>query len=67
MRREQIPEVLGTAEAAEVLHTTPDTMYTNHSRFGHFHGIKPVRIGRKLGWPASQIARLLRGERLEAQ
>jgi len=67
MKHIDIPEVLETKEAAQALKTTENNLHTNHSRFGHFHGLRPIRLGRKLMWPADGIAKLLRGERIEAQ
>ena len=65
----KIPEVLTTEDTAANCHTTRNALYTSYSKRGHWEGIRPLRIGRRLLWPADQVTRLLRGDgdKLRAQ
>ena len=51
--------VVPTGEAANLLGLRPQTL----RKWATYGGpIKPVKIGGRLGWPASDLKRLLRGE-----
>ena len=51
-----------TEETAHALGYANQTVRKHHCLFGHFMGIKPVKIGKRLLWPVKDIARLLTGE-----
>ena len=53
---------LSTNEAAYATSTAPQTIRQHLSLHGHFHGIKPVRIGGRLYFKVTDLARLVRGE-----
>ena len=51
-----------TNEAARATGYAKQTVRKHHCLFGHFMGIKPVKVGKRLLWPVEEIARLLTGE-----
>lgn len=53
---------LPTNEAAYATNTAPQTIRKHLCLYGHFHGIKPIRIGGRLYFKVSELARLVRGE-----
>lgn len=59
LQRAAIPETLTTAEAARALNREPQTL----RKWASLENgpIRPVRINRRLAWPADQIAALLNG------
>lgn len=54
-----IPSALTTAQAAAALNLKPKTL--NKWAFTGRGPLQPVRIGRRLAWPAAAIANLLNG------
>lgn len=55
----ELPVMLTTAQAAAALHRKPATL--NRWAFTDTGLVKPIRIGRRLAWPADKIAALLNG------
>jgi hypothetical protein len=53
---------LPTNEAAYSISASPKTIRKHLCLFGHFHGIKPVRIGGRLYFKVTDLARLVRGD-----
>ena len=53
---------LPTNEAAYAASIAPQTIRKHLCLYGHFHGIKPIRIGGRLYFQVSELARLVRGE-----
>jgi len=53
---------LPTNEAAHSVSASPKTIRKHISLFGHFHGIKPLKIGGRLYFKVTDLARLVRGE-----
>lgn len=54
---------LSTNEAAFAISAAPQTIRQHLSLFGHFHGIKPVRIGNRLYFKVTDLAPLIRGDK----
>lgn len=54
---------LPTNEAAHATSTSPQTIRKHLCLYGHFHGIKPVRIGRRLYFKVIDLAALITGDR----
>lgn len=54
---------LPTNEAAHATSTSPQTIRKHLCLFGHFHGVKPVRIGKRLYFKVSDLAGLVRGDK----
>ena len=54
---------LPTIEAAYATSTSPQTIRKHLCLYGHFHGVKPVRIGRRLYFKVSDLAGLVRGDK----
>lgn len=54
-------DYIETSEAARALNREPQTLRKNLSEKGSFHGIMPVKVGRRLLWRVSDVAALLRG------
>ncbi len=50
-----------TAELGQVSGTAPQTIRRNHSERGEFLGLRPIKIGNRLFWPLTDIARVLSG------
>lgn len=53
---------LPTNDAAYAINTAPQTIRKHLCLFGHFHGIKPIRIGGRLFFRVSELAQLVQGE-----
>ena len=53
---------LPTNEAAYAISTAPQTIRKHLCLYGHFHNIKPVRIGGRLYFKVADLARLVRGD-----
>jgi hypothetical protein len=53
---------LSTNEAAYAIGTAPQTIRKHLCLYGHFHGIKPIRIGGRLYFRVDDLARLVRGD-----
>ena len=53
---------LPTNEAAYSISASPKTIRKHLCLHGHFHGIKPVRIGGRLYFKVTDLARLVRGD-----
>lgn len=51
-------------DAAFVAGAAPQTIRKHLCLFGHFHGIKPIRIGGRIYFRVSDLARLVRGEQI---
>lgn len=54
-----------TTELAQISDTRPQTIRRNHSERGEFLGLRPVKIGNRLFWPLTDIARVLSGGGVE--
>jgi len=54
---------LSTNEAAFAISAAPQTIRQHLSLFGHFHGIKPLRIGGRLYFKVADLAPLIRGDK----
>lgn len=54
---------LPTNEAAHATSTSPQTIRKHLCLYGHFHGVKPVRIGKRLYFKVSDLAGLVRGDK----
>ncbi|RDU98297.1 hypothetical protein [Trinickia dinghuensis] len=53
------PTHVGTEVAASMLMVEPATLLKSRSIYGHYAGIRPVRLpNRKLAWPIAEIDRL---------
>jgi hypothetical protein len=53
---------LPTNEAAYSISASPKTIRKHLWLYGHFHGVKPIRIGGRLFFKVTDLARLVRGE-----
>ena len=51
-----------THENARLISRAPQTVRKNYCLQGHSFGLRPVKIGNRLMWSVSDIARLLSGE-----
>lgn len=58
----QIPELATTEAFAQSAKCSTKTIRKNYCLTGHCYGIRPVKVGGRLLWPVSEIARLLSGE-----
>jgi hypothetical protein len=54
---------LPTNEAAYSISASPKTIRKHLWLYGHFHGVKPIRIGGRLYFKVTDLARLVRGEK----
>ena len=54
-------DILPTNEAAYSLSVSPKTIYKHLCLYGHFHCVKPVRIGTRLYFRVTDLARLITG------
>ncbi len=52
-------DYLDTAEFGSVIKRTGQTIRKNLCVQGHAYGIRPKRVGGRLLWPVSEVARLL--------
>ena len=50
-----------TAEFSHLTGKAPQTIRKNHSQTGACFGIRPIKVGNTLLWPADAIVRLLGG------
>ena len=50
---------LSTNEAAFATSTSPKTIRKHLCLFGHFHGIQPIRIGSRLYFKVTDLAKLI--------
>ena len=48
-----------TAQLAEIIGVQPATILHNHSKNGHYLGIRPKKFNRLLRWPIADADRLL--------
>lgn len=55
-------DFVSTAEFARALNRSASTVRKNTSLTGNCFGVKPRRVGGRLLWAVSDIARLLRAE-----
>lgn len=53
-----------THEVALATNTATQTIRKHLSVAGHFHGLKPIKIGGRLQFPVGEVAKLVRGESL---
>jgi len=53
---------LPTNEAAYSISASPKTIRKHLCLYGHFHGIKPIRLGGRLYFKVLDLARLVRGD-----
>ena len=53
---------LSTNEAAYATGAAPQTIRKHLCLHGHFHGVKPIRIGNRLYFKVTDLARLVRGD-----
>ena len=53
---------LSTNDAAYATGSAPQTIRKHLCLYGHFHGIKPIRIGGRLYFKVTDLANLVRGE-----
>lgn len=60
----QLPDLVTTEEFAQSTKCSTKTIRKNYCLTGHCYGIRPVKVGGRLLWPISDIARLLSGELL---
>lgn len=58
----ELQKVLTTQEFAEALKCSPKTVRKNYNQTSHCYGIIPLKIGARLLWPISEVAKLLNGE-----
>lgn len=58
----QIPELATTEAFAKSAKCSTKTIRKNYCLTGHCYGIRPVKVGGRLLWPVSEIAKLLNGE-----
>ena len=52
---------LSTKDAAFVTNNSPKTIHKHLCLFGHFHGVTPIKIGGRLYFRVSDLAKLIRG------
>lgn len=52
-------DYLDTTEFASAINRTGQTIRKNLCVRGHAYGIRPKRVGGRLLWPVSEVARLL--------
>jgi len=50
---------LSTNEAAFAISTSPKTIRKHLCLFGHFHGLKPIRLGGRLYFKVIDLAKLI--------
>lgn len=50
-----------TDEAAEVLKRRSSSLRAYYQRAGQAYGVRPIKVGARLHWPANQIRRVARG------
>ncbi|MBU3620925.1 helix-turn-helix domain-containing protein [Polynucleobacter sp. CS-Odin-A6] len=55
----ELPEVVITEEFAKAVHNSPQTVRKNYCEKGHCYGIVPIKVGGRLLWRVSDIAKLL--------
>ena len=48
-----------TPELARAANCKPQTIRKQHCLVGSFHGIRPMKLGRRLLWPVAQVVALL--------
>ena len=56
-------DIIGTHEVGLATNTAPQTIRKHLCLKGHFHGCKPIKIGGRLHFSVSDIAKLIRGEK----
>lgn len=54
-------DAITTAEFAEAISGSQQTLRKNYCLTGNAYGIKPIKIGNRLLWPVEKIARLING------
>ena len=55
-------DIISTNEASLATNTSPQTVRKHICINGHFHGIKPIKIGGRLNFSVVDLAKLIRGE-----
>lgn len=58
----ELQKVLTTQEFAEALKCSPKTVRKNYCLTSACYGIRPLKVGARLLWPVSEVAKLLNGE-----
>ena len=53
-----------THEVGLATNTASQTIRKHLCQSGHFHGIKPLKIGGRLQFPVGEVAKLVKGESL---
>lgn len=53
-----------TEEFAALVRVRPSTLREAFCRAGHWAGVRPVKVTRRLLWPKNQVDAVLRGEPL---
>jgi hypothetical protein len=51
-----------THELSLATNTATQTIRKHLCQAGHFHGLKPIKIGGRLQFPVGEVAKLVRGE-----
>jgi hypothetical protein len=55
----ELPDFVITEEFSKAVHSSSQTIRKNYCEKGHCYGIVPVKVGGRLLWRASDIAKLL--------
>ena len=54
-------DAITTAEFAEAISGSQQTLRKNYCLTGSAYGIRPIKVGNRLLWPVEKIARLILG------
>lgn len=57
----EFPEVVITEGFSKAVHSSEQTIRKNYCQKGHCYGIVPIKVGGRLLWRVSDIAKLLEG------
>lgn len=60
----ELPEFVITDGFSKAVHSSTQTIRKNYCQKGHCYGIVPIKVGGRLLWRVSDIAKLLNGEDL---
>jgi len=55
----ELPEVVITEGFSKAIHSSEQTIRKNYCLKGHCYGIVPIKVGGRLLWRVSDIAKLL--------
>jgi hypothetical protein len=50
---------VSTHEFAALILCKPESIWTLYRAAGEYHGVRPIRVGRRLLWPVDQIRAVL--------